>query len=87
MCRSTLLSRFIGPEDPTPERAAIARAGRDCGLAARVAAGDAFAATPPGDAPVVFGPFLSRPTVAASLACIRRSVPTAFVTQARPPAR
>ncbi|MGT2479398.1 hypothetical protein ACU4GR_12140 [Methylobacterium oryzae CBMB20] len=85
--RSTLLSRFIGPEGRTPEQVAIARAGRGCGLTARIDAGDAFEATPPGDAPVVFGPFLSRSAVAASLTCIRRYVPAAFVTQARPPAR
>ncbi len=84
--RSTLLTRFIGPEDPTPASTAIAQAGRGCGLPARFDAGDAFAA-PPGDAPVVFGPFLSRPALAASLACIRRYVPTAFVAQARAPAR
>ncbi|MCJ2048658.1 hypothetical protein [Methylobacterium sp. J-070] len=87
--RSTLLSRFIGPEGPngmTPEQVAIARAGRACGLIARVDARDVFAETPPGAAPVVFGPFLSRTQVAASLACIRRAVPSAFVTQARPPA-
>ena len=65
---------------------AIAQAGRGCGLPARFDAGDAFAA-PPGDAPVVFGPFLSRPALAASLACIRRYVPTAFVAQSRAPAR
>ncbi|MBP1184020.1 hypothetical protein [Methylobacterium sp. PvR107] len=84
--RSTLLSRFIGPEESTPSGAAIAQAGRGCGLPARLDAGDAFAA-PPGDAPVVFGPFLSRPALAASLACIRRYVPAAFVVQARSPAR
>lgn len=84
--RSTLLSRFIGPEGSTPAGAAIVQAGRGCGLPARFDAGDAFAA-PPGDAPVVFGPFLSRPALAASLACVRRYVPAAFVAQARPPAR
>lgn len=84
--RSTLLSRYLGPEDPTPADVAIARAGRRCGLTARVEARDTFAATPPGDAPVVFGPFLDQSAVAASLACIRRSVPAAIVVQARPPA-
>ncbi|MCJ2069281.1 hypothetical protein MKK75_10795 [Methylobacterium sp. J-030] len=84
--RSTLLSRYIGPEGPTPADAAIARAGRDCRLTARVDALDTFAATPPGDAPVVFGPFLDRAAVAASLACIRRALPAAIVVQARPPA-
>lgn len=84
--RSTLLSRFLGPEGTTPTAAAIARAGRACGLPARVDALDIFAATPPGDAPVVFGPFLSRSTLAMSLACIRRFVPAAMVVQADPPA-
>ncbi|MGU3662641.1 hypothetical protein ACLBX9_00425 [Methylobacterium sp. A49B] len=83
--RSTLLSRYIGPEAATEALAAIARAGRDCGLTARIDARDAFGATPPGAAPVVFGPFLSRARVAASLACIRRYVPSAFVTQSGPP--
>ncbi|MCJ2085252.1 hypothetical protein MKK88_04480 [Methylobacterium sp. E-005] len=84
--RSTLLSRYLGPEAPTPADAAVARAGRQCGLTARVDALDTFAATPPGDAPVVFGPFLNRAALAASLACIRRSVPAAIIVQARPPA-
>jgi hypothetical protein len=83
--RGPLLSRFLGPEAATEAQAAITRAGRDCGLTARIDARDAFAATPPGAAPVVFGPFLSRARVAASLACIRRYVPSAFVTQADPP--
>ncbi|MEL6064852.1 MULTISPECIES: hypothetical protein [unclassified Methylobacterium] len=81
--RGPLLSRFIGPEGVTP---AVARASRDCRLTARVDALDTFAETPPGDAPVVFGPFLNRARVAASLACIRRSVPAAIVVQALPPA-
>lgn len=84
--RSTLLSRYLGPEGSTPAEAAIARAGRACRLMARVDTLDTFTATPPGDAPVVFGPFLNRAAVAASLACIRRSVPAAVVVQARPPA-
>ena len=84
--RGALLSRLVGPDGMTPERAAIARAGRDCGLRARTGAGATFAATQPGAVPVVFGPFLHRGRVVASLACIRRYVPSAFVTQAGPPA-
>jgi hypothetical protein len=78
--RSPLLSRFAGPEGVTPDGIAIARAGRACGLAVRVDPPDAFDGTP-----VVFGPFLDRARLAAALACVRRSVPAAFVTQARPP--
>lgn len=81
--RSTLLSRYIGPEATTPESEAIARAGRGCGLKARVDHVDEFDATPIGDEPVVFGPFLERRRVDASLACVRRYVPAAFITQAR----
>lgn len=84
--RSTLLSRFIGPEGATPEDAAIARAARACGLTARVDEHDTFPGIPLGASPVVFGPFLDRSAVAASLACIRRSVPAAIIVQARPPA-
>jgi hypothetical protein len=83
--RSTLLSRFIGPEGTTPESEAIARAGRGCGLRARVDQLDDFDETPIGDEPVVFGPFLDRKRVDASLACVRRYVPAAFITQPRHP--
>jgi hypothetical protein len=84
--RSTLVSRYIGPEGATPERAAIAQAERTCGLTARIDPLDGFDATPIGAEPVVFGPFLSLSRIAPALACIRRSVPAAFVTPARPPA-
>ena len=83
--RSTLLSRYIGPEGITPESEAIERAGRGCGLKARIDQLDGFDETPVGDEPVVFGPFLDRSRVDASLACIRRYVPAAFITQTRHP--
>ncbi|MGH1592318.1 hypothetical protein ACRBEV_32870 (plasmid) [Methylobacterium phyllosphaerae] len=83
--RSTLLSRYIGPEATTPESEAIARAGRGCGLRARIDRINEFDETPIGDEPVVFGPFLARNRVEASLLCVRGYVPAAFITQARHP--
>ncbi|GJE14893.1 hypothetical protein FOHLNKBM_5970 [Methylobacterium longum] len=81
--RSTLLSRYIGPEGRTPDGEAMERAGRACGLKAGVDQINKFDATPIGDEPVVFGPFIDRKRVDATLACVRRYVPAAFITQAR----
>ncbi|MGH1570476.1 hypothetical protein ACRAWG_07095 [Methylobacterium sp. P31] len=83
--RSTLLSRFIGPEGSTPESEAIARAGRGCGLKAQVDQIYEFDETPVGDEPVVFGPFLDRRRAESALACVRRYRPGAFITQAHHP--
>ncbi len=83
--RSTLLSRYFGPEGGTPESEAIASAGRRCGPRARINRIDEFDETPIGDEPVVFGPFLDRKRVDASLACVRRYLPAAFITQAHHP--
>ncbi|WP_143012274.1 hypothetical protein [Methylobacterium phyllostachyos] len=74
-----------GPEGRTPADAAIAWAVRACGRAAGFDAPDTFAGTPPGDVPVVFGPFLNRSALAVSLADLRRFVPAAIVVRAQPP--
>ena len=81
--RSTLLSRYIGLEGATPESDMIDRAGRGCGFKARINRLDEFDETPVGDEPIVFGPFLNRKQVDATLTCVRQYVPAAFITQAR----
>ena len=83
--RSTLVTRYLGREGVAPELVAATQAARGCGLALLVDRLSTFRETPIGGEPLVFGPWTERQRVATALACVRRYVPAAFVTQALPP--